>query len=348
MKQEVTFKLQGAVVSLLREYQERGYFPSASVRVFNGERTIAAATVGDAGPESVFDVASLTKIATATLVFFLIEQGALRLQDPIMDYLPELADGPLLRERLGAVTLEKLLTHTSGLVDWYPFYAEAGDFAKILHIALTRYEPVKGDLYSDLNFMLLGKAVERVTGMPLDETLQTSLVGPLGLGRMAFKPDPCWDIVPSCYGNPIEEAMCAERGITFTGWRAHEPVRGEANDGNAFYFFQGVAGSAGIFAEPTAYQRLCQHYLTADSPLLTAAQSARAAARGLGFQAGELYPEGCGHTGFTGTSLYISRKLNIGVVAFTNRLFYRTPNPNPTNDFRFALHHAVAAVLQGI
>jgi len=348
MKQHVVSKLSRSVLSLTREYRERGYFPSASVRIFDRDQTLAVAVAGDAKPESVFDVASLTKIATASQVFFLIGQNALSLDGLVLNHLPELSGDALLRERLGTVTLKKLLTHTSGLADWYPFYAESGNFVNVLHIALARCEPVKGAVYSDLNFMLLGKVIERAAGIPLEKCLQTLLVDPLGLCNMAYIPAPGWDIIPSCYGNPIEEEMCAQRCISFTGWRNHEPVCGEANDGNAFYFFNGVAGSAGIFAEPLAYQRLCQYYLNTDSPLFVKAQLEHAPTRGLGFQVGELYPYGCGHTGFTGTSIYLSRKLNIGVVAFTNRLFYKEPNLNSTNDFRHALHSAVAAIVQEI
>ncbi len=328
----------------MADFSGRGYFPSAVVRVFDREETLLVATIGDARPGTVFDVASLTKIATATQALLLLDKGELRLTADILDCLPELAQDALLKERLTGVTLEKLLTHTSGIVDWYPFYAEKVDFAQVLHTALERYGPVSGMVYSDLNFMLLGKAIERAAGMPLDACLQKLLVEPMGLGRMTYRPDAGWDIAPSCYGNPIEEGMCAERNIAFSGWRPHEPVRGEANDGNAFYYFGGVAGSAGIFADAEAYQRLCQFHMNADSLLLVSAQAERAPTRGLGWQVSDMYPDGCGHTGFTGTSMYLSRPLDIGAVAFTNRLFYKEANPNATNDFRRALHKLVAGL----
>ncbi len=339
-------RLGNAVDTLTREFAGRGYFPSAAVRVFTGDRLLYAATWGDVREDTLFDVASLTKIATATQVLLLADQGALRLTDGILRLLPELGEDGFLKERLAAVTLHSLLTHTSGIVDWYPFYAEKGDFVHVLGIALQRYGPVSGMVYSDLNFMLLGKAIERATGMPLAESLQKLLVEPLGLGKMTYNPDKAWDLAPSCYGNPIEESMCKERGIAFSGWRPHEPVYGEANDGNAHYRFNGVAGSAGIFANAEAYQRLCQFHMNTKSPLLLSAQEEHAPGRGLGWQRGDMYPEGCGHTGFTGTSMYLSRKLNVGVVAFTNRLFFKEPNPNPTNDYRRALHQAVTALFQ--
>lgn len=333
--------LKQVVESVLTDYHGQGYFPSAAVRVFDRRGTLCEAQIGDATQETIFDVASLTKIATATQVLLLMDEGKLQLADSILTLLPQLADDPLLRDRLAGVTLEKLLTHTSGIVDWYPFYAEEGSFAHVLAIALRRYGPVEGMVYSDLNFMLLGKVIEAVRGKPLDDCLREDLVQAYRLGRLTYRPDPGWDIAPSSYGNAIEERMCAERGIAFDGWRPHAPIRGTANDGNAYYYFHGVAGSAGIFADTQAYERLGRLHLTTRSPLMLRAQDEWAPTRGLGWQTGPMYPDGCGHTGFTGTSLYLSKRAGIGVVAFTNRLFFEAANPHATNDFRTALHQAV-------
>lgn len=337
--------LQKTVEAILADYHRQGYFPSGVVRVFSATETLCEACIGGVTQDTVFDVASLTKIATATQILLLMDQGKLSLEDDILTRLPQLAEDALLRSRLAKVTLRQLLTHTSGIVDWYPFYAEKGSFAQVLSIALSRYGPVEGMVYSDPNFMLLGKVLEATAGQPLDVALGGSLVQPYSLGRMTYHPDPAWDIAPSSYGNPIEEDMCRQRGIAFSGWREHTPLRAEANDGNAYYYFDGVAGSAGIFADAAAYQKLCQLYLTTPSPLLLRSQEKWAPTRGLGWQRGPMYPDGCGHTGFTGTSLYLSRSAGLGVVAFTNRLFYEAPNPHPTNDFRSALHHAVFKLL---
>lgn len=337
-----TAALQAAVQDVVHAYAGRGYFPSAVVSIFDREKTLCRVTYGDVREDTVYDVASLSKIATATQVLLLIDQGRLRLDDKIVSVLPLLAADALLMERLGNVTIRMLLTHTSGLVDWYPFYVGHGDFYAVLHEALARYGAVSGMVYSDIGFMLLGKAIEAVCGEPLDACLQKLLVAPYGLGCMTYKPDKAWDIAPSCYGNPIEEEMCRERGIVFGGFRPHEPVYGDSNDGNAHYFFGDVAGSAGVFANVAAYEKLCQMHMNSQSALFAQAREECAPGRGLGFQRGEMYPDGCGHTGFTGTSLYINVSANIGAVAFTNRLFYTERNPNPTNEFRRALHTAVA------
>ena len=340
--------MQAKLEALVRSYRDKGFFPSAVVSVFTPEETLCRFAAGDAQVDTVFDVASLTKLATTTQILQLIDAGKLALEDGILGALPALEGSALLRERLEGVTIARLLTHTSGIVDWYPFYAEGGKpFVEVLESALRRYDPVEGMAYSDLNFMLLGKVIEARTGLSLDAALETYLAGRLPAGRITYRPEGAWDVAPSCYGNPIEERMCAERGISFSGWRPHTPVTGEANDGNAFYYFDGVAGSAGIFADVEAYEQLGRLHMTSQSPLFAAAQCEHAPTRGLGWQLGGMYPQGCGHTGFTGTSLYISRALGLGVVAFTNRLFYPQENPNPTNQFRTALHALAAELVAG-
>lgn len=355
-------RLAVTVLTVVENYRERGFFPSVVVRVFSAESTLCQITAGGAKENTLFDVASLTKIATATQVLQAIHQGPehLRLTDRVLEIMPELAAYPVLEKRLADVTIRALLTHTSGIVDWYPFYTEAGDFARALAVVLERCGPVKGVVYSDLNFMLLGKILEAVTKMSLEDCLRKNLTGPGGLlelsgeDKMLYRPDSAWDIAPSSYGNPIEEKMCAERGIflsklpncsnlsRFSGGRPHEPVRGQVNDCNAHYCFGGVAGSAGIFATVGAYEKLCQFYMNTDIPLFVESQEECEPGRGLGWQVGgEVYPEGCGHGGFTGTSVYLSRRRNVGVVAFTNRLFFPEENPNDMDDFRRALHRAV-------
>ena len=351
LTQEVS-DMQDVLLDLTRRYQEAGYFPSACVRVFNRRETLAEIHVGEVTADSVFDVASLTKLATATQVLHLVSAGRLHLTDPIGTHLSEVEADAFLRQRLREVTLYRLLTHTSSLPAWHPFYA-LGDqsFFGALRRVLEQAPAEQGVVYSDLNFMLLGLMLQRVQGKPLERCLQEDLVEPLGLGVMTYKPEPDLPLVPSCYGNPIEEDMCRERGIAFDGFRPHNvPVAGQANDGNCFYYFHGVSGHAGIFAQAEAYQRLCQYYMTTADPLLALStrEQPDAPGRGLGWQTGLSYPHGCGHTGFTGTGVYFSREKDIGVISFTNRLFYPRPNPNATWEFRRVLHEtALGCALAG-
>jgi len=340
--------IQREVRDLLERYSGAGYFPSACVRVFNSRETLAAASVGEAAEDSVFDVASLTKIATATQILLAVSRGELALRGKIAEYLPEIREDPFLNARMAGIDLLQLLTHTSTLPAWYPLYSCRGlSFPEALKTALRHTEPAAGVVYSDLNFMLLGKLLERIRGKSLERCLREDLAEPLGLGRITYEPDPSWPIVPSSFGNPIEEEMCRERGIAFDGFRpADRPLRGEVNDGNSWYFFGGQAGHAGIFAEAAAYEKLCRFYMTTENPLLQEAQKEQPGApgRGIGFQTGISYPHGCGHTGFTGTGIYFSREADIGVVSFTNRLYYPRNNENETWEFRRVLQEAAYAL----
>ena len=338
-------RIQAAADGITLEYMGRGYFPSAAVSVFTKEGPVYRAAYGDVTEDTLFDVASLTKFLTATQVLLLIDRGVFGLEDSILSLLPEAAKRPAAAERLKGVTVKMLLTHTSGIVDWYPFYAEAGGFYDVLDKVLPLYEKRQGMEYSDINFMLLGLLVEEAMGMPLADCLRANVSVPLSAPTLCYCPDPRLPIAPSCYGNPIEEDMCRERGIVFAGWRPHAAVRGQVNDGNAHYFFHGVAGHAGAFARVADYEALCRMYLAAASPLFQSAMEEQAQGRGLGFARGDMYPMGCGHTGFTGTAIYLSRELNIGVAAFTNRLFFKDRNPNSTQEYRRALFHAVADIV---
>ncbi len=348
MKEEMKSRLLHEIQDITKRYQAAGYFPSACVRVFDSKETLAAVSVGDAKEDSLFDVASLTKIATTAQILLLIQSGKLTLDTPVKEVLPALKEDEYLNRRFDGIQIFHLLTHTSTLAAWYPFYSRRQEgFYDALKYALRHTEPTKGVVYSDLNFMLLGKVIERIQEKPLNRCLQEDLARPLGLGNMAYLPDKHLPVVPSCYGNPIEEGMCREREITFDGFRPHgQPVVGEVNDGNSHYYFHGVSGHAGIFADALAYERLCQFFMNAEEPLLVRAQREQpeSPGRGLGFQTGVSYPHGCGHTGFTGTGIYFSREYDVGVVSFTNRLFYPAENPNATWEFRRALHEAVFAL----
>ena len=347
ISEEKRERLRGAVADLTERYRAEGYFPSACVRIFDREGTLATVCAGEAREDSLFDVASLTKIATATQALRLISGGRLELKAPLEELFPEIGGNAYLRKRLAGITLYHLLTHTSTIADWYPFYSRKGeDFWEVLVWALQHTEPVTGMVYSDINFMLIGILISRVQGKPLDRCLREDLTEPLGLGAMMYRPGKENHIIPSSYGNPIEEEMCRERGISFDGFREHVPLIGETNDGNCHYYFDDVCGLAGIFATAEAYERLCRYYMQTEDPLLIEAQKEQPGAptRGLGFQTGVAYPHGCGHTGFTGTGIYFSREYNIGAVSMTNRLFYRERNRQATGDFRRALHEIALAL----
>ena len=197
-------------------------------------------------------------------------------------------------------------------------------------------------MYSDMNFMLLGKVIEAVKGKPLPACLE-DLKEFLGAKRLEYLPQDRSNMAPSSFGNGIEEGMVAERGLTFDAWRSKaDPVLGTVNDGNAHYFFGDVAGHAGVFADVDAYERIGRLYLTRGTELFRRSMTEQEDGRGLGWQISEgMFPQGCGHTGFTGTSIWVCPSRGIGLAAFTNRLYFEEPTGMNTGDFRRALARAV-------
>ncbi|NLE69982.1 MAG: beta-lactamase family protein [Clostridiales bacterium] len=329
-------------------FSQEGYFPSLSLSVFTKDDILIRHTLGEARADSLFDIASLTKIATATMVLGLVEQGILALDTPLAAADPVLFQTGALGEALGGITIFQLLTHTATLPAWYPVYTQP-DFPAALQQALSMDRP-QGVNYSDLNFMILARVLKArgrtdQSGSPLGPML----CQPLGITGMydALPPALMDKAIPSGYGNPQEEAMCARMGLAFTGFRPHSAIKGEVHDGNAHYaFYRQFAGHAGIFSDMDSLVTLTQHHLATDSTLFITATEEQAEGRGLGWQVGEMYPMGCGHTGFTGTSIYLSRQLDIGCVLLTNRCYYQNQDHKLTNPFRTRVHHLVADYAQ--
>lgn len=326
---------------IINKYIKEEYFPSAVCHVFNGSKTFYNKAFGNVNTDTIFDVASLSKIVTTTEILMLIDEGKINLEGKISTYLPIINKYQTLKERLKHVTIERLLTHNSGIIDWYPFYAEEGTVFDVMDKAIGKYEKFEGTLYSDLNFMLLGEIIKVATGLTLEESLDKYIKEPLSIKNMCYCPKNRTNIAPTSYGNIIEEEMCKERNIQFHNWRSHdEAFVGEVNDGNSYYFFNGVAGHAGIFADVQAYVDLCRYYMTSGSELIKNSMKEHREGRGLGWQVTELYPYGCGHSGFTGTSLWICREKNIAAVIFTNRLYTKGETKN-LNNFRKEIHNCI-------
>lgn len=345
------------VDGICQEFIDKKAFPSVVVSVYNAEGTLYRKAYGanelegklvPVNTETVYDVASLSKIATTTMILLLMDEGKLTLDTKVADVLTEIQSRPNLYQRLKNVNLYQLLTHFSGILDWYPFYVQAGqDFYDVFDSFIGDTEIQQGTVYSDMNFMLLGKVVEKVKGKPLPECL-ADLKAYLGASRLEYLPKDLSNIAPSSYGNPIEEGMVAERGLVFDNWRSKEvPVLGDVNDGNAHYFFGDVAGHAGVFANVDAYERIGRLFMTRDSELMKRSMTEQEDGRGLGWQISPtMFPLGAGHTGFTGTSIWVCREKNIGAIAFTNRLFFKEKSGVATNDFRRALHQAILKAVE--
>jgi CubicO group peptidase (beta-lactamase class C family) len=274
-------------------------------------------------PDTLFDAASLTKvIATTPAIGLLLEQGCLKLDAPVRDSLPEFTGEG--RER---VTLRHLLTHTSGLRPGLGLVPEWQGAEKALQLACAeklQAPPGTQFVYSDINFILLGEIVRRVSGEPLDLFAARTIFGPLKMRDTTF--------LPSAGTRPRIAPTTATNGIY---------LRGEVHDPTARRM-RGVAGHAGLFttaADLARFARMLLHggelegvrvFRPETIGLMTSVQSPGAvtARRGLGWDIdspysgprGRLFPVGSfGHTGWTGTSLWLDPFSRTFVILLSNR-----------------------------
>jgi uncharacterized protein YbbC (DUF1343 family) len=302
--------------------------------------------------DTIFDLASLTKVvATATSVMILVERGQVRLGDPVARYIPEFAE-------MGKrnITVEQLMTHRSGfppdndIKDYEQGPAKA--FENIWHLAPIS-EAGSRFIYSDVNYIVLAELIRRVSGKPLDEFSAENIFRPLGMKDTAFK-----------------LAARLQPRIAPTEKREDHWMRGEVHDPRA-YLLGGVAGHAGLFSTADDLAIYCQMILGHGqyrgarvlSPMgVTRMTEARASggnasdgnARGLGWDVmtgyssnrGDLFPLGSfGHTGFTGTSIWIDPASETFVVFLSNRVHPRIDPKQPAdvNSLRGRIASIVAA-----
>jgi beta-N-acetylhexosaminidase len=335
-------------------------FPGAVLAiVFEGRTAFApfGKQTYDAGAtpvaeQTIFDLASLTKaVVTATLVAQEVEPGKMNFDAPVAAYLPEW----LGHERSTArqsVTIRHLLTHTSGLPAHVDFFKLAKSKSEIIARSLREpleYEPGTKSLYSDLDFMILGEILERITGKPLDLLAQERIFAPLGMRNSVFNPtrDLRARVAPT------------EHDATFRKRLVH----GEVHDENAFAM-GGVAGHAGLFSTAGDLAIFARAMLNRGSigsqrilrpatvSEITKAQPLSGNTRTLGWMvptenssSGRYFSKSSyGHTGFTGTSLWIDPEKDLAVILLTNRV-YPTRENDKITAVRPAVHDAIVESL---
>ena len=290
--------------------------------------------------DTVFDVASLTKVvATATSVMILVERGKVRLGDPASRYIPELkGEG---REK---VTVEHLLAHRSGYApdfDLAEQWAGHDEMLKRLYTEPLRAAPGSRFVYSDIGFIALGEIVRRASGLPLDEFARREIFEPLRMRDTGFRPRA--ELLPRVAPTENVRGMRSYLGGTgVEGPEGERILRGEVHDPTANRM-GGVAGHAGLFSTADDLAVYCQMILNGGeyggarilSPLGVAEMTRPrqvtedGGARGLGWDVnttfstnrGDLFPAGSfGHTGFTGTSVWIDPASETFVVFLSNRV----------------------------
>ena len=309
--------------------------------------------------DTVFDLASLTKVvATTTAVMTLIESGRLRLNDAVATYVTGFE-----RYGKGRITIRHLLTHVSGLrpdVDLHPWtgYDAAIELAKD---EIPTAAPGETFVYSDINFFLLGDIVTRITGQSLDAYLKRVVFEPLGMRDTGFNPPK--SLLPRIA--PTER--CADQDAWPCKRPDAAPLRGVVHDPTARRM-GGIAGHAGLFStarDLTRFVRMLLGNGALDGVRVLSAASVRAmtspqtpagmtAVRGLGWDIdtqfssnrGDLFPVGSfGHTGFTGTSIWVDPSSGGWVIFLSSRL-----HPDGTGDvtpLRSRVATVAAAAISG-
>jgi beta-N-acetylhexosaminidase len=349
----------GMLDNVLDRYIQRHVFPGASVAIgYRGHlvyqkafgRFDYSAKGKPVSKETIYDLASLTKVVTATtLTMQSFESGILKLDDTVSRFYPSFIGNG--REK---ITLKHLLTHSSGLPAHLPLFKDTkgkGKFViKILQTPLE-YEPGTKAVYSDLGIILLGSILERVTGKSLDRLAQDQIFAPLGMSHTLFKPGPKLKVEIA----PTEK----------DAWRGRL-VQGEVHDENAFAM-GGVSAHAGLFSNSEDLSIFCQmllntgiyahHRIVKRSTLkrfVTRQNLPPESSRALGWDtpspgssAGNLLSaESFGHTGFTGTSIWLDPTRELFIILLTNRV-YPSREGNGILEARRELADAVVRAVEG-
>jgi uncharacterized protein YbbC (DUF1343 family)/CubicO group peptidase (beta-lactamase class C family) len=293
--------------------------------------------------DTVFDLASLTKVvATTPSVMRLIQYGQIRLDEPVAHYIPDFG-----LNGKDAVTVRQLLTHYSGLrpdIDLNPPWMGRDTAFRLAHEEKLQAPQGSIFIYSDTNFIVLGELVQRLSGMPLDQYAAVHIFQPLGMKHTRFLPPPEWK-------NKIAETFAPDR---------KQILRGVVHDPRADRM-GGVAGHAGVFSTAGDLALYAQALISRKSILdgdiidkMTTPQQPPNATevRGLGWDIdssfssnrGSLLPVGSfGHTGYTGTSMWVDPYTNTYVVLLTNSVL---PRQGPAIiSLRARVATAVAAAL---
>ena len=274
--------------------------------------------------DTVFDLASLTKVvATTTAMKQQIEQGKVRLNDPVAKYLPEFA-----QNGKEDITVRQLLTHYSGLapdIDLTPAFDGKGSAFRLAFAETPAQAPGSGFVYSDTNFIVLGALVEKVSGETLDVYTERHIFAPLKMTHTRFLPPAAW--LPKIAPTEYDEHDHMLRGVV------HDPRSRRMG---------GVAGHAGLFSTGDDLAKFAQTLLDGGDGILSAAAvekmtspetpPAAPVLRGFGWDIdspfssnrGDLFPVGSfGHTGWTGTSMWIDPTTKTYIILLTNAVHPR-------------------------
>jgi uncharacterized protein YbbC (DUF1343 family)/CubicO group peptidase (beta-lactamase class C family) len=322
----------GVIDPIVQEAIRDGQIPGAVVLVGHDGQVIYRKAFGERSLEprreamtvdTIFDLASLTKVvATTTAVMQLVQKGQIRVNEPVAKYIPEFAE-----DGKEQITIRELLTHFSGLPKDLDLSQPWEGRETGLRMAYTEkpiYAPGSRFVYSDVDFIVLGALVERVSGMSLQEYCQKNIFLPLKMTHTRFLPPASW--LPKIAPTQYDEHEKMLRGVV------HDPTVRRMG---------GVAGQAGLFSTADDLAKFAQALLdgsTILSPLMVEKMTTpeqpptSPVLRGFGWDIdspyssnrGDLLPVGSfGHTGFTGTSLWIDPTTRTYIIVLTNAVHPR-------------------------
>ena len=342
---------------VLRDAIGARVFPGCSLAVTNNGKLVALKSLGhftyepdspEVLPASIFDLASLTKVvATSTMAMLLYERGLLDLDLPVAAIVPQFAADDLRRPE---VTVRMLLAHSSGLPAYEKLFLHAQSRDALLHAAIITplaTDPGTRAAYSDIGFIVLGAALEKIADETLDRFCQREIFGPLGMVDTSFNPPSTWraSIPPTVDDRAFRKRI----------------VQGEVQDENAS-ILGGIAGHAGLFATAHDVALFAHAMLNAGRPILrpdTIALFTRrepapeGTSRALGWdtpsppsQSGKYFSApSFGHLGYTGTSLWIDPARQLSITLLTNRTWPDCGN-QAIKQVRPAFHDAVIERLE--
>ena len=332
-------------------------FPGASVAVTFAGKLVALKAFGrftheitapKVTTETIFDLASVTKVAATTaMAMILYQRGLLDIEAPVVGILPEFASEDARRRE---VSFRMLLAHSPGLPAYEKLFLRAPSREGLLDAAFKvplKYDPGTRSEYSDIGFILLGVALERIAGEPLDSFCQREVFGPLGMAHTSFRPTLALrqQIPPTADDRTFRKRI----------------IQGEVQDENASVL-GGVAPQAGLFSTAEDLAIFAQAMLTGGAPILhpeTVALFTRregspaGTSRALGWdtpsspsQSGKyLSPTSFGHLGYTGTSLWIDPVRQLSVTLLTNRTWPDCSN-QAIKEVRPRFHDAVVEAIE--
>jgi CubicO group peptidase (beta-lactamase class C family) len=338
---------------LLAAFVDSKVFPGAALIVGYRGAIVLDAAVGKldytrssarTSQDTIYDLASVTKaVSTTSAAMMLTESGRLLLHAPVQDYLPEFRGTG--KER---VLVQHLLSHSSGLPSRARIYLEARGYNEVFGrvcAAPLEYPPGTKAQYSDLGMILLGEIIQRAAGRPLDQLVKESLFAPLGMSSTGYRP-----------GKSLIRRIAPTENDP---WRKRV-VRGEVHDENAFAM-GGVAGHAGLFSSARDLAIFAQMMLNGGMydhrRCFSPSTIARFTAREIGNRAlgwgkptdadwtGQTFsPQAYGHSGFTGTSIWIDPQRQMFMILLANRV-HPTRDPDRMPEVRQAISEAVVRAL---